>query len=163
MHWNTYLINSMNEWLHVRSEIDLANLETAELIKWIKNIYSLLGLCKINSRPKNLPHSPFIHSEALLSALCWTLKGRWGYIFVVVNLYFWALWCSKVFILFYFVNLSANGVKVCAKIPFMCDCESLFDLNVKKLNCSSCIFLSRKKEEVWKYLLLLHFFNYLAT
>lgn len=45
-------------------KIDLTNLETAELIKWVKDIYGLLRICQINTRQRDLPPSYFIHSAA---------------------------------------------------------------------------------------------------
>jgi len=69
----------------MESKIDLTNLETAELIKWIKDIYGLLRVCKINSRPKNLPLSHFIQSAAFPCYSVLSVEGRRGWLCVCVN------------------------------------------------------------------------------
>lgn len=60
----------------VESKIDRTNLETAELIKWIKYIYGPLGVCKINRGAQNLPRRHFIHSAA---PHAWTIRGHTGW------------------------------------------------------------------------------------
>lgn len=40
----TYLMNSKTTGLDVEHKIDLNNLETAELIKWVKDIYEYVKL-----------------------------------------------------------------------------------------------------------------------